>query len=117
MNAIDTKLVETYLTAGSGWDLDLHKDGRFEISQHGTWDPDADIVASVRCCDVGNIDSEFFTEGFVMWDEDMGEYVEIESGQTVGSLKEVIAECCAAGDVTRFEDELADKFNNDQREP
>jgi hypothetical protein len=110
---IATKMIGKYLTAPYGkklvsdWEdpLDAYIQDVGSRSMAGE-------VFSVKCPGISNIDSTFFTEDFVAWDEKHGAYIVDQEhmedcGRIVGDLSDVILECVEDGDVTDAIDALA----------
>lgn len=106
-----------YLTAEHGYDFAIWDDGMTNIIEHSiTWGKlDNAPSLRVQCPGIGNLDSEFFTEGFVSYDEELGAYTELKTGRVVGDLSDVIRECCREGDVERFMEDLVSALLEQER--
>ena len=104
LHEVAARHISNYLTADFGQRLVIDFSGNVYLQDYSTFDEDE--IVSVKCPGVNNLDSTYFLEGFVDWDEDKGAYVTIppqpDAGRVVGDLKDVIRECCEVGDVTDF---------------
>lgn len=105
-----------FLVSEYGSDLAVWADGRISIvSSTDSWTAGESPVARVPCPGIGNVDSSYFREGFVNWNDDEGAFVTIEgsddAGRVVGQLEDVIKECCQDGDVEGYYDDLMSKIN------
>lgn len=110
------KNLADYLTADYGNDLAIWDDGKVSIvSSNETWAAGQGPLARVPCPGIGNVDSSYFREGFVEWNDDEGAFVVTEgnddAGRVVGQLSDVITECCRDGDVEAFYDDLVKKVH------
>ena len=92
-----------YYGAPFGSQLLIWKDGTVSILPSGTALQDnSDVVASVKCPGLNNLDTSYFTDGFVEWDEEKEAYVSVlpgDEGRIVGDLWDVVLECIENGSV------------------
>jgi hypothetical protein len=121
--------IDLYLTAEWGFDFRVWSDGTFDRIEsnnydqseaHPTMDDDPIVISRVKCPGLYNMDSTEFTEGFASQREDgqyvvTGDYHE-DQGRIVGNLKDVVRECIAEGDMSRFADNLEEKLMDNYRE-
>lgn len=94
-----------YLTADYGQDLRVFPDGAHDLAPSNTYE--VGPCVRIKCPGIGQLDSTYFTEGFVDRD-DSGTYCERNTGRPVGDLAAVIRECVRDGDV---EDLLKDMLD------
>ena len=122
MNAIATKKIERdflleavtydhladYLCAEYGHDLAIWPDGFVTTVETSIgFHHDEQPLTRIPCPGIGNLDSAYFAQGFCDDERtDDGEYVENETGRVIGSLADVIRECCRDGDMTEYMDAL-----------
>lgn len=102
-----------YLTADNNTDLSVWKDGTVIAIEHGITYPVENPVARVRCPGINNIDTSWYTNDFCETRTENGEYVvdgryREDKGRVVGSIEDVISECCKDGDMTEEYDGLID---------
>lgn len=86
---------------GDGDFVNIHDDGELVVHGTGTHyrDPDAaGVIHGFSCPGAGNLDSDYFTEGFASWDEDLEAYVEIDGGRVIGSFDDVVEETVKNGE-------------------
>ena len=110
-NEIAYDALETYLL-GEG-SIIIFEDGNWDIEDAGSTNMNA--IARVRCLD-GDVDETFFTEDFVLWNDEEGYYEELVTGRKVGDLEDVIRECIKEGDMERYIEEIERKLKKSYME-
>lgn len=111
-----------YLCANYGNDFAVWDDGSTSIIESSTgFAAGKEPVARVKCPGIGNINTEYFTEGFCSQDqEQLGAYVvddplRQDRGRVVGNFEAVVRECCDDGDVSVLLDELIENLQESIR--
>lgn len=88
--------------------VNIHDDGKMVNHGTGTHYRDADaagVIAGFNCPGFGNLDTTYFTEGFVEWDEEKEAYVELYDGTVVGDIEDVAEACVTDGEYQDWIDE------------
>ena len=101
-----------YLTADYGCVLAVYLDGEYRIHEASYVLPN-DVIASIKCPGMHQLDSTYFTEDFCEYDEDAGIYREHNTGRIIGDLEAVIRECVRDGDVEAFLDHMLEALESD----
>ncbi|MBW1936909.1 MAG: hypothetical protein JRI84_15430 [Deltaproteobacteria bacterium] len=107
------KAARMYYSAPYNASLLIWRDGDVTVLESGThlrsYD---DVLVSLRCPGLNNIDTSYFTEGFVEWDDEKEAYISIlpgDEGRIVGDLWDVVLECIRDGSVADDLRELAER--------
>lgn len=106
---ITTSVLAEYLTAEYGHDMAIWPDGSTEIIEPSLcWrHDDTAPICLVKCPGIGNLDSTAWSEGYAKRDES-GIYYDYD-GYRIGTLADLILDCCETGDVSSFIEELVEK--------
>lgn len=110
--AVTPASLAAYLTAEFGEFFGVYPDGTFAVGESigNEIAPGERPVACIRCPGINNIDTTYFTEGFVTYNPVSGLYESIEQDRTgivdTYTLAEVVRECCENGDVADEIEEL-----------
>lgn len=106
---ITCEILCDYLTAEYGHDLAIWADGSTEIIESSLcWrHDDTAPICRVKCPGIGNLDSTVFSEGYANRDES-GVYYDYD-GLRIGTLVDLIIDCCEHGDVSSFIEDLVEK--------
>ena len=97
-----------YIFGDYGDTVNIHDDGEMVVHGTGTYyrDPDAaGVIYGFSCAGFGNLDTTYFTEGFVEWDEEKESYVELHDGRVVGSMEDVAEEVVRDGEYSDWIEE------------
>lgn len=107
---IATDVLCDYLTAEYGYDLAIWPDGSTEIIDSSIcWrHDDTAPICRVKCPGIGNLDSTVFSDGYAKRDHESGIYYDYD-GLRIGTLADLIEDCCENGDMTAFIEELVEK--------
>lgn len=118
---ITTSHLADFLTAEWGQRLVVWPNGTVSLVDASTaWRTNDDApIAEVRCPGIGNLNTDYFTEGFAqkeLSDEGdwTGQYTETGTDRVIGTIEDVIFECCRYGDVTAEMDELIERLTESQ---
>lgn len=109
---VTTAALAAYLTADYGETFGIYADKTFAVGESigDETAPDERPIATVKCPGLDNIDTSYFTDDFVTYNEITAEYESIEQdrdGTTeTYTLAEVIQFCCEYGDMDVERDEL-----------
>jgi len=107
------KAARMYWGAEYNATLVIYRDGGISVLPSGTILHDSpDIVVTLRCPGLNNVDTSYFTEGFVEWDDEKEAYISIlpgDEGRIVGGLWDVVLECIRDGSVADDLRELAER--------
>lgn len=108
---ITTSVLADYLTAEYGYDLVVWQDGTTDFVPYNfRFRHDEQPICRVKCPGIGNLDSTVFSEGYAK--RDHGIYYDYD-GYRIGTLADLIEDCCENGDMTAFIDDLVENCEAD----
>src|SRR5574343_369634 len=107
-DVITEQVLADYLTAEFGHDLAIWDDGSYEIIESNLRWKHGGPCVRVKCPGIGNLDSTVFSDDYAKRDHESSIYYDYD-GYRIGTLADLIEDCCENGDMTSFIDELVEK--------